>query len=245
MQITWLVKQKYTVSYADSYRRCNHYISVDSINSAFFANFSDFLGKMSHTTSYFNEMDAEQYIKQILEEPDDFESADIYLQRRNARKPPEIIEHLTSYDDIIDVKPSNTLQPGDITALLQNVPGILGYAGEMQRSVKPCSVDDQPDMITTERIPIYLSSKYFQGLPNNASSDANKSNGRNKTGGGAKSRRKASRDELHPTIYASDTKKPVKESGATKQKSAKPELYNAFEIYQLKRVSSHAWLYRV
>lgn len=189
-------------------------------------------------------MDTAQFIEQMLNDPDEYESADDYLRKRNAMRPPPSFEYMTYSDDDIATKEetSDTLKPGDITKLLRNAPGILGYAGKMEESLQPCSPDDQPDMITTERIPIFLSEKYFQGHSNVESSDRMESQSKHETGAGAKASDQDDPDELYPTIYASDMK--CGDSTSTGrvvcEKNVEPGFFTAFEIYQLNRVSKPA-----
>lgn len=190
--------------------------------------------------SQLQELDAVEYVKRMLEERDgEYESAQSYLQRRlAARRPPEIIEHFTPYDEEFEAAP-NKLEVGDITTLLRHTPGVLGYANELPKTVERCVAEEFPDIIMTERMPIFLADKYFHGpqsiegsngVDYRAEMERKAKDMATATGG----RPGNASPEIYPTIYASDVKR--KEDGAT-AKPPGPELFNAYEIYQLKRVS--------
>lgn len=190
------------------------------------------------------DQDAEEFVRRMLEERDtDFESATSFLQRRVAsRRPPENIDQfLTPYDEVVEAKlSSNQLEPGDITSLIQNVPGTLGFATQLPEPAQTNVTDDQPDLITTECIPIFLGDKYFHSPAPNEHSDgvdhrAEMERTADKIANASKALEKNEPHGIYPTIYASDKKRASKVAAAKLQK---PELFNSFEIYQLKRVSS-------
>lgn len=182
-------------------------------------------------------MTAEEFIEQMQNDHDEYELIDDYLYRQNARKPPKYIgKFSSSYDEAVKEPPSNELKPGDITRLLQNVPGILGYANEMQKSVDVYAKQEQPDMITTESIPIFLNEKYFRTPVNPTKMMDSKVERESDNGQKSRRKEKKSLNDFLPTIYASNAKK---EEPANKDRSVNggTEFYTPFEIYQLKRVS--------
>lgn len=186
--------------------------------------------------SQLQELDAMEYVKRMLEERDgEYESAQSYLQRRiAARRPPENIEHFTPYDEEVETAPNRLLEPGDIATLLKHTPGVLGFANELPRTVERCVEEDYPDIITTGHMPIFLADKYFHAPQSIEGSIGVDYRAEMEREAAMASRNGKASPELYPTIYASDIRR--KEDGAT-TKPPGPELFNAYEIYQLKRVS--------
>lgn len=193
------------------------------------------------------DLEIEEYLNRMLKEPDDFVSANEYLNGKNAQRPPEFFEYMTPFDEeLSEKKETKALKTGDITQLLTNAPGVLGCAGKFPKSIGK-EIDDLPEVITNEIIPIYLDSKFFIVEPgtsirynvpvknNVAAKKIIVATNKNKC---AKQPHNGNRsNDSHPTIYASDK---IRTVGRENGRQNAPEYFTPFEVYKLKRVSAFA-----
>lgn len=170
---------------------------------------------------------------------DGFASASEYVRER---APPEQIHHPSIYDDrFIQSTESSKLRIGEITQLLQNTPGTIGHVDKFpETSVIHETNDDTPDIILTEKIPIFLGRKYFEFQHPQDDDESAESSDQEGT----------KLVNTFSTVFADDENNngKGKESDTsdgkhTKSKHSKKKYFNAFEVYQQKRVSRPRFLF--
>lgn len=89
-------------------------------------------------------------------QPEEFLKIRPKMPEETIKTPEEFLVHE------IESTTTKRLKQGDITRLLQTVPGILPPVDSFSRSYIPPRPVQQPDMILNDKIPILLHEKYFK-----------------------------------------------------------------------------------
>lgn len=180
----------------------------------------------------FCDIDIEEMWDVDDDENNEYISINEYIQSVEAL-PEESIKIPEEYQDLSPMDSSDVCKNGDISRMLQSVPGILPAVDRFPPNYIPPTPEEQPDIIINDRIPILLHEKYFTfpetygGNSNNGSSSSNTSS-TEVLGFSEEDNNAVPGETSQIGIHAQIERKPMNTNSDRKY-------YNPKEIYMMKR----------